>query len=106
MATLNRLVSLEAGLRTYHDMFILLALISAAGIIPALWMGNRQPEASIEDTSNQKPETETPSPTSLPSSVAVRNGMPNGALAPVPEPSKQATNGVPKSGVISSHTTY
>jgi EmrB/QacA subfamily drug resistance transporter len=89
MATLNRLVSLEAGLRTYHDMFILMALISAAGIIPALWMGNRQPEASIEDTSDQEPET--PSATSRPSPVAVRNGMPNGALAPVPEPSKQAT---------------
>lgn len=89
MASLNRLVSLEAGLRTYHDMFILMALISAAGIIPALWMGNRQPEASIEDTSDQEPET--PSATSLPSPVAIRNGASNGASAPISESSKMVS---------------
>jgi hypothetical protein len=56
MASLNRLVSLEAGLRTYHDMFILMALISAAGIIPALWMGKRQPRRP-----SRTPPTKSPS---------------------------------------------
>ncbi len=72
MASLNRLVGIEAGLRTYHDMFILLAVISAAGILPALWMGNRRAEVSIEDAAEPEPEPETSPPAPLP--VAVHHG--------------------------------
>jgi hypothetical protein len=35
MAMLSRLVQEEASLHTYHDTFVWVALLSAAGIIPA-----------------------------------------------------------------------
>jgi predicted outer membrane lipoprotein len=38
MAMLNLLVQEEASLHTYHDTFMGVALLSALGIIPALWM--------------------------------------------------------------------
>ncbi len=83
MASLNRLVGLEAGLRTYHDMFILMALISAVGILPALWMGKPQTEASIEDPSDsdEDPETEEPALTSLSAPVTARHDASNGNSA-------------------------
>ena len=34
------LFSAEAALHSYHDTFILIGWISAAGILPALWMGH------------------------------------------------------------------
>jgi hypothetical protein len=37
---LQQLFSTEAALHSYHDTFILIGWISAAGIVPALWMGN------------------------------------------------------------------
>ncbi len=52
LATLNRLVNQEAALHSYHDMFILVGLIAAAGIIPALWMGKRQQTLSAKETSD------------------------------------------------------
>jgi predicted MFS family arabinose efflux permease len=45
MAMLNRLVQEEASLHTYHDTFIWVALLSASGIIPALWMGRQRQRA-------------------------------------------------------------
>lgn len=42
MAMLSRLVQEEASLHTYHDTFIWVALLSASGIIPALWMGRQR----------------------------------------------------------------
>jgi hypothetical protein len=42
MAMLSRLVQEEASLHTYHDTFVWVALLSAAGIIPALWMGRQR----------------------------------------------------------------
>ncbi len=42
MATLNRLVQDEASLHTYHDTFVLVALLSVVGVIPALWMGRQR----------------------------------------------------------------
>jgi hypothetical protein len=42
MAMLNRLVQEEASLHTYHNTFICVALLSAAGIIPTLWMGRQR----------------------------------------------------------------
>ncbi|ETW93744.1 MAG: hypothetical protein ETSY1_37900 [Candidatus Entotheonella factor] len=42
MAMLNRLVQDEASLHTYHDTFVLVALLSAVGVIPALWMGRQR----------------------------------------------------------------
>jgi EmrB/QacA subfamily drug resistance transporter len=38
MAMLQELFSAEAALHSYHDTFILIGWISAAGILPALWM--------------------------------------------------------------------
>jgi DHA2 family multidrug resistance protein len=40
MAMLQELFSTEAALHSYHDTFILIGWISAAGILPALWMGH------------------------------------------------------------------
>ncbi|ETX04174.1 MAG: hypothetical protein ETSY2_30290, partial [Candidatus Entotheonella gemina] len=45
MAMLNRMVQDEASLHTYHDTFLWVALLSAAGIIPALWMGRQRRNA-------------------------------------------------------------
>ena len=36
---LQQLLSTEAALHSYHDTFILIGWMSAAGIVPALWMG-------------------------------------------------------------------
>ena len=46
LAMLHRLVDLEAALHSYHDMFIIIGCVTAAGILPALWMGIRQPSDS------------------------------------------------------------
>jgi len=40
MAMLQQLFSAEAALHSYHDTFIFIGWMSAAGIVPALWMGN------------------------------------------------------------------
>jgi EmrB/QacA subfamily drug resistance transporter len=40
MAMLQQLTSAEAALHSYHDTFIIIGLISAAGILPSLWLGN------------------------------------------------------------------
>lgn len=47
LAMLYRLVTLEAALHSYHDMFLLVACISAAGIIPALWIGKRRARQAV-----------------------------------------------------------
>ncbi len=39
LAMLNRLVTLEAALHSYHDTFIIIGCVSALGILPAMWMG-------------------------------------------------------------------
>ena len=41
LAMLSQLVNLEAALYSYHDTFIIIGCISAAGILPALWIGGR-----------------------------------------------------------------
>ena len=43
-AMLQQLLSAEAALHSYHDTFILIGWISAAGIVPALWMGKAKPK--------------------------------------------------------------
>ncbi len=48
LAMLHRLVTMEAALHSYHDMFLLVACISAAGIIPALWIGKRRVAAPLK----------------------------------------------------------
>jgi EmrB/QacA subfamily drug resistance transporter len=55
MAMLNRLVLEEASLHTYHDTFVWLALLSASGIIPALWMG-RRPQQPHQDVPKKTPK--------------------------------------------------
>ena len=57
-AMLQQLLSTEAALHSYHDTFILIGWISAAGIVPPLWMGNARgksakaapPASSPQDT--------------------------------------------------------
>lgn len=40
-AMLQELFSAEAALHSYHDTFVIIGLISALGIVPALWMGKK-----------------------------------------------------------------
>lgn len=42
LAMVQHLVTMEAALRSYHDTFIITGCISAAGILPALWMHKRR----------------------------------------------------------------
>ena len=56
LALSQRIVNVEAALRSYHNMFILLGCIAAVGIVPALWMGKPRQGAP------QTPQTEGPTP--------------------------------------------
>lgn len=40
LATLQQLIDAEAALHSYHDTFLLIGLLSAAGILPSFWLGN------------------------------------------------------------------
>jgi EmrB/QacA subfamily drug resistance transporter len=57
LAMLHRLVTMEAALHSYHDTFIIIGCISAAGILPALWMGTLKPPTAPLPSDTQKGET-------------------------------------------------
>jgi hypothetical protein len=42
-AMLEQLLTAEAALHSYHDIFIMIGWISALAILPAFWMGKRKP---------------------------------------------------------------
>jgi EmrB/QacA subfamily drug resistance transporter len=42
LAMLQQLFTLEAALHSYHDLFMIIGVIAAVGILPALWMSKRQ----------------------------------------------------------------
>lgn len=65
LAMLHNMVTMEAALHSYHDTFIIIGCISAAGILPALWMGRRRQRAD-----KSAPTPPSPAPTTL----ANRNG--------------------------------
>ncbi|WP_089718532.1 DHA2 family efflux MFS transporter permease subunit [Candidatus Entotheonella palauensis] len=75
MATAQRLLTSEAALHSYHDTFMIIASLSAVGILPALWMHARrqtEPAPAAIDSSPEPSESTspvTPSPT-----VAHANG--------------------------------
>jgi EmrB/QacA subfamily drug resistance transporter len=50
LTTIQRLLTTEAALHSYHDTFIIVGCISAAGILPALWMQRRQDKTTVNDT--------------------------------------------------------
>ncbi len=76
LTTVQRLLTLEAALSSYHDTFIVIGCVSAVGILPALWMNQRRPLPSsqpdrpvariAETTSTQDHEPER---TTLPTQV-------------------------------------
>ncbi len=76
LTTVQRLLTLEAALSSYHDTFIVIGCVSAVGILPALWMNQRRPPPSsqpdrpvariTETTSTQDHEPER---TTLPTQV-------------------------------------
>ena len=66
MATLQQLFSAEAALHSYHDTFIFIGWMSAAGILPALWMGHAKSKAA-----KAAPLTPTPQDTAQPPPSAV-----------------------------------
>jgi EmrB/QacA subfamily drug resistance transporter len=57
LAMLQQLIGTEAALHSYHDTFILIGCVSALSILPALWMGKRQP---IEVASPSTPQPGAP----------------------------------------------
>jgi EmrB/QacA subfamily drug resistance transporter len=61
-AMLQQLLSAEAALHSYHDTFILIGWISAAGIVPALWMGNAKRKSAKATPLAPSPQAMTPPP--------------------------------------------
>ena len=87
MAMLDRLVTLEAALHSYHDTFLVVGLISAAAIIPALWMGKRKviaPQPSPVPVTPGNRVIPNAQPTAPPT-----NGTPNGATTPAAQETGQ-----------------
>jgi hypothetical protein len=74
MAMLQQLFSAEAALHSYHDTFILIGWVSAAGILPALWMGSarRKPAKAAPPTPSSQDTAPLP-PSSVPYTSAVRS---------------------------------
>jgi len=55
MTMLQQLVGAEAALHSYHDTFILIGWLSAAGMLPALWMGNAKPAPAPAQAASSTP---------------------------------------------------
>jgi len=55
-AMLQQLLSTEAALHSYHDTFIFIGWMSAAGIVPALWMGKAKRKAAKVAPSASSPQ--------------------------------------------------
>jgi EmrB/QacA subfamily drug resistance transporter len=64
MAMLQELFSAEAALHSYHDTFILIGWISAAGILPALWMGHATAKPAQTAPPPPAPQNAAPLPQS------------------------------------------
>ena len=56
LALLHRMVDMEAALHSYHDMFIIIGGVSAAGIIPALWMRTRKSADASQPANVSSPQ--------------------------------------------------
>jgi EmrB/QacA subfamily drug resistance transporter len=69
MAMLQQLLDAEAALHSYHDTFILIGWMSAAGILPALWMGQAKSKAAKAVPRTPSPQDTAPLP---PSAVPYR----------------------------------
>ena len=61
-AMLQQLLSAEAALHSYHDTFILIGWMSAAGIVPALWMGKVKRQSAQAVPPVPSPQDMTPPP--------------------------------------------
>ena len=59
---LEQLLSAEAALHSYHDTFILIGWISAAGIVPALWMGQAKRKSAKAAPPASSPQDTAPLP--------------------------------------------
>jgi hypothetical protein len=73
LSTMQRLLTAEAALHSYHDTFMIIGCISAAGILPALWMNQRRrpsPDRPGRTDRAAPAGGRTPSPASLPEAKA------------------------------------
>jgi hypothetical protein len=61
-AMLQQLLSTEAALHSYHDTFILIGWMSAAGIVPALWMGKAKRQSAKAAPPAPSPQDMAPPP--------------------------------------------
>jgi EmrB/QacA subfamily drug resistance transporter len=64
VAMLQQLLGAEAALHSYHDTFILIGWMSAAGILPALWMGQARSKAAKAVPPPPSPQDTAPLPPS------------------------------------------
>jgi len=72
MAMLQQLLDAEAALHSYHDTFIFIGLMSAAGILPALWMGHAKSKAAKATPLTPSPQDTAPlHPSAVPYRPAV-----------------------------------
>ena len=62
MAMLQELFSTEAALHSYHDTFIFIGWMSAAGIVPALWMGHARHKSAKAAPPAPSPQALAPLP--------------------------------------------
>lgn len=60
-AMLEQLLTAEAALHSYHDIFIMIGWISALGILPALWMSKPKPTQAAQMSSASQGEVSSPS---------------------------------------------
>jgi EmrB/QacA subfamily drug resistance transporter len=60
VTVLQQLCSAEAALHSYHDTFILIGWMSAAGILPALWMSHAKPKPARAAHPTPPPQDTTP----------------------------------------------
>jgi hypothetical protein len=93
-ATLQQLIDAEAALHSYHDMFIIIGCISAAGILPALWMGKRRTAEAAHPIAPQPGVTpESPSGAPFSPSVETQNGIQAGTITEAEGERERETRG-------------
>ncbi len=71
---LQQLCSAEAALHSYHDTFILIGWMSAAGILPALWMGKSKPKPAQAGHPTPSPQNTAPLPQAAVTSTSAVRG--------------------------------
>jgi len=97
LTMLQQLIGAEAALHSYHDTFIIIAGLSAIGILPALWMGNPKAQAAASVQPTAPPQATAPQPQAVPS-VAAAVGVASGPSVEPQTPHSVKSPPVPAPG--------